>query len=233
MNTNEFIIYCVENEFKQEAINIKYIGAGSFGKVYKAETKNNAYIFKIYNKTGIAMKEVNSLKILSRNNAVKIPYIYFVHTSDTAFKKDVICMEFIEGKNALFNAKLLFASKKAKQKFAYDVINAMDEIHKIKNAKFGYIDNPAYESWTEFYREFANDIYNKAVIENQNGKFHKYILNTLTQAINNYDKIFDEEVNEAVLIHGDLNVMNIMVDKKFKITAFIDPLNSMYADREY
>ena len=48
-----------------------------------------------------------------------------------------------------------------------------------------------------------------------------------------FDMIFSEEVKEACLIHGDLNVGNIMVGKGYRITGFIDPLNSAYADMEY
>lgn len=48
-----------------------------------------------------------------------------------------------------------------------------------------------------------------------------------------YDFIFEGEVTEACLIHGDANVMNIMTKKPFELVGFIDPLDSMYADREY
>lgn len=48
-----------------------------------------------------------------------------------------------------------------------------------------------------------------------------------------FDVIFSEKVTDACLIHGDLNIANIMVGKGYEITGFIDPLNSMYADREY
>lgn len=48
-----------------------------------------------------------------------------------------------------------------------------------------------------------------------------------------FDVIFSEKVKTACLIHGDLNVGNIMVGKGYEITGIIDPLNSMYADREY
>ena len=48
-----------------------------------------------------------------------------------------------------------------------------------------------------------------------------------------FDVVFSEEVKEACLIHGDLNVGNIMVGKGYNINGFIDPLNSAYADREY
>lgn len=37
-----------------------------------------------------------------------------------------------------------------------------------------------------------------------------------------------------MLIHGDMNIMNIMADiHSFNLTAFIDPCDSMWADREY
>ena len=47
-----------------------------------------------------------------------------------------------------------------------------------------------------------------------------------------FDIIFSEEVRDACLIHGDLNLANIFIDNG-KLSAFIDPLNTMYADREY
>ena len=55
----------------------------------------------------------------------------------------------------------------------------------------------------------------------------------MREAWKKFDVIFSENVKDACLIHGDLNIANIMVGKKYKISGFIDPLNSMYADREY
>jgi fructosamine-3-kinase len=59
------------------------------------------------------------------------------------------------------------------------------------------------------------------------------VLNSLTKAISHFDDIFCCEIGEPTLIHGDLNVMNIMVDDNLIPVAFIDPLNTMFADREY
>lgn len=49
----------------------------------------------------------------------------------------------------------------------------------------------------------------------------------------NFDYIFSEPVKEASLIHGDLNVMNVMSDKRLNITAIIDPLECKWADKEF
>ncbi|MDE7215753.1 MAG: phosphotransferase, partial [Clostridia bacterium] len=59
------------------------------------------------------------------------------------------------------------------------------------------------------------------------------VIFSMRSAWSKFDVIFSEKVDEACLIHGDLNVANIMVCKKYKVNGFIDPLNSMYADREY
>lgn len=48
-----------------------------------------------------------------------------------------------------------------------------------------------------------------------------------------FDFIFSEPVPAASLIHGDLNVMNVLADKNLKPTAIIDPLESRWADKEY
>ena len=48
-----------------------------------------------------------------------------------------------------------------------------------------------------------------------------------------FDYIFSDKVETASLIHGDMNVMNIMSDKHLKPLAIIDPLESKWADNEY
>ena len=64
-------------------------------------------------------------------------------------------------------------------------------------------------------------------------KLDEGILAAMRAAMRKFDAIFCEEVKTASLIHGDLNIANIMVGKGGKLTGLIDPLNAMYADREY
>lgn len=213
---------------------LRFIGGGSFGKVYKADLNNHTtVVIKLYMVDGIAKKEAESLKLLSKNKVMKIPYVYFIKEKNRSFSYDCLCMEYISGTNALFNIKLLLSSQETKKKFADSVVDGLLAVHSVKNDKFGYADNPEYNTWNEYYKPFADDIYNKALSANKAGKFDTYILEVMTAAMQKYDDIFDKNVKEAVLIHGDINVMNIMVNKSLLPEAFIDPLNSMYADREY
>lgn len=212
-----------------------YIGGGSFGRVYRGVDKNTgkAYVFKLFLVPDMAEKEANAVKKLGETRAVKFPEIYFIRKRTPDIPVDCVCMEFVEGKNAFTNARMLLASKKEKRRFANEVVTALLKIHSVTSDKFGYIDNSNFDTWLDFYRPYAADIYEKAQNAEKEGKFDAYILKTMTAAYKKFDVIFSEDVTEASLIHGDLNVMNVMVDRKCRVTAFIDPLNSMYADREY
>ena len=67
-------------------------------------------------------------------------------------------------------------------------------------------------------------------------KNHKLSKNRL-EVLEEATKIFNSlpvEDSKPVLIHADLNIMNVMADPKtLKLIAFIDPNGCMWADREY
>ena len=65
------------------------------------------------------------------------------------------------------------------------------------------------------------------------GRLSGKVIEAMRAAWAKFDVIFSEEPERACLIHGDLNVGNIMVGRGYRLTGFIDPLNSMYADVEY
>ena len=65
------------------------------------------------------------------------------------------------------------------------------------------------------------------------GRLGRRALRAMENGWTHFDAIFSEPVEKACLIHGDLNVMNIMSDKKLHMTAIIDPLESKWADPEY
>ncbi len=145
----------------------------------------------------------------------------------------VLAMTFVEGENVLGPAFLL-KSKKQKDAFASAVIDGMLGWHSIKGKKFGTLSEPSYESWYEYYREEKQKPWLKALGElSEKGKFSRRRLALLTEATELFNSL-PEKVCEPVLIHADLNIMNIMADpKSFELTAFIDPCGSMWADRVY
>ncbi|MGN1195227.1 MAG: aminoglycoside phosphotransferase family protein [Acutalibacteraceae bacterium] len=175
-------------------------------------------------------EEAGQLEILSRHTSVKMPEVFFTYEDN---KTAVLAMSFIEGENAM-NPKFIFKSKEKKSDFAFQVIDGMLEWHSVKNKYYGFLNNPKHEKWKEFYIESFFEPRIKGLKELcENGKYPEKDLERLMTGA----EIFKKETAEPespVLIHGDLNIMNIMVDPKtMRVNGFIDPLDSMWADREY
>lgn len=220
-----------EEHLKEHIDGLKFIGGGSFGKVYKCtKCDGEAIILKAYHVSGMEKTEAQQLKLLGANTSVKMPQVYFTHNDDEIA---VLCMSFIDGKNAL-DPSFLLKSKTQKEEFAKDVVDGMLQWHSVKGEKFGYLENATYDSWKEFYIEnkVERDLFGLKKLMDK-GKYSKKNYDLLCRGL----EIFKEVANEPespVLIHGDLNIMNIMADPKtMKLTGFIDPCGSMWADREY
>lgn len=220
-----------EEHLSERIDGLKFIGGGSFGKVYKCtKTNGETIILKAYHVSGMEKTEAQQLELLGANTSVKMPQVYFTHNDDEIA---VLCMSFIDGKNAL-DPSFLLKSKTQKETFANDVVDGMLQWHSVKGEKFGYLENATYDSWKEFYIEnkVERDLFGLKKLMDE-GKYSKKNYDLLCRGL----EIFKEVANEPespVLIHGDLNIMNIMADPKtMKLTGFIDPCGSMWADREY
>ena len=218
-------------------VNVKkavYMGGGSFGRAVSVQCKDGQkLVVKFLRAKGMLEKEVHDLKLLARYSTIKIPNVLFTRSADAEIPVDCYGMELIEGKSAFFARGMLLMSKKRRKDFADKVTSALHAIHSCKNNKFGDTMNADCDSWLDYYRPFAAAVLRKAEEYFKAVKFEDKIIFAMRAAWKKFDIILSEEVKDACLIHGDLNVGNIMVGKGYKITGFIDPLNSAYADREY
>lgn len=221
----------VKNNLAADVSDLRYIGGGSFGKVYKATlSSGEAIALKAFRRQGAQQEEATQLRTLSQNTAVKMPEVLFIHADD---KTAVMGMSFIEGKNVL-NPMFLLKSKAQKARFAEDVVSGMLQWHNVKSEKFGDLNNPTYDTWHAYYRKEKQEPWLKALCElSDKGKYSRKNLDLLYRATELFNKVH-EEPESPVLIHGDLNIMNIMAESKtFTLTGFIDPCGSIWAHREY
>lgn len=222
------IIY---EKLNKEAIKIKFIGGGSYGRVYKVFLSDGENIaVKGYKLQKMHTEEAHQLDFLAKNTSVKMPTVLFTYEDDDTA---ILAMSFVEGQNVL-NPVYLLKSKRQKQRFADEVISGMLEWHSVTNDKFGSLLNPTYDSWYDYYKTERQEPWLKALKKiSDNGKFDKKKMQLLFDATRIFNSL-PKENTVPVLIHGDLNIMNIMADPKtFKLTAFIDPCGSIWADREY
>ncbi len=221
----------ISDKLSVQTQSVKFIGGGSFGRVYRAVLSDGRIIaVKAYRIQVSQYKEAEQLKILSENTSVKMPEVLFTYEDE---KTALLAMSFVEGENAL-NPAFLLKSKKQKEAFASAVIEGMLGWHSVKGEKFGCLSEPSYESWYEYYRKEKQEPWLKALGDLcEKGRFSRKRYGLLKEATELFNSL-PEENKEPVLIHGDLNIMNIMADSKsFALTAFIDPCGSIWADREY
>lgn len=221
----------ISEKLNKKAVRYEFIGGGSYGRVYKVLLSDGEIIaVKGYKLQEMQHEEAMQLDFLSKNTSVKMPEVLFTYENDDTA---ILGMSFVEGQNVLMPSFLL-KSKSQKQKFADEVISGMLEWHSITNDKFGSLSNPAYDSWYEYYKEEKQKPWLeglKALTEN--GKFSKKKMNLLLEATELFNRL-PQENTKPVLIHADLNIMNIMADPEtFDLIAFIDPCGSIWADREY
>ncbi len=221
----------ISDNLGRETTALKFIGGGSFGKVFRAEFRGGEIIaVKAFRIQGAQETEANQLRILSRNTDVNMPEVLFSYSDG---RVAVMAMSFIEGKNTL-DPGFLLKSKAQKKAYAESVVSGMLQWHSIKGEKFGGLDNPLYDTWLDFYKKEKQEPWLKALGELcDKGKYSRKKLELIHEATELFNSL-SEENREPVLIHGDLNIMNIMADPKtMRLTAFIDPCGSMWADREY
>lgn len=221
----------VKDSLKTEVKEISFIGGGSFGKVFKVTLSDTRVIaVKAFIKKGGQYQEASQLRMLSENTSVNMPEVLFEYADE---KTAVMGMSFIEGENAL-NPLFLLKSRRKKEAFADTVVTGMLGWHSVTGEKYGALENPSYNSWREYYINEKQKPWLKALAElSEKGKYSKKSLKLLADASEIYNAMSYED-DAPVLIHADLNIMNIMVvPRSLEVTAFIDPCGSMWADREY
>lgn len=236
LNVNEkhlrkLITEVVTKELKTEVSELNFIGGGSNGKVYKVLTADGKKIaVKAFREKGAQQKESNQLILLSENTRVRMPKVLFLHDDG---ESALMGMTFIEGRNVL-NPLFILKSRKQKEAFANDVVSAMLEWHSVKGEKYGDLDNPQYESWKEYYISEKQKPWLDGLSELAGkGRYGRKNLELLRSASEFFNSLPDE-AEAPVLIHGDLNIMNIMANpKNLELIGIIDPSGSILADREY
>ena len=65
-------------------------------------------------------------------------------------------------------------------------------------------------------------------------KLDNVVMKAVKLSYENFDKIFEDEIKQPTLIHGDYWMPNFIIDKKTtELLSVVDPFNVMWADPEY
>ena len=214
---------------------VKYLGGGSFGWAYFAETDGipGGAVMKACRTAGAAQREARELRLLGEDTLIPVPEVYFTFSATPEIPMDFICMQKMAGTDCFTHAGKLLCSKAKKAAFADRVTDAVRHWHRRENDRFGLIENPAFADWFDYYRPFAAEVLGQARDLTAEKNLPVSALEAMERAWAAFDGIFSEPVKTAALIHGDMNVMNVLSDRHLNPTAIIDPLESKWADPEY
>lgn len=216
----------VEKELNCKVLDISIIGKGANANVYKVKinTFPNCIAVKSSDYPQVIFDEYNKINFISSKVDCKLPKLYFFKEING---KGFLGMELIEGVEAS-QKNLIF--KRNKRKLANEIVDNLIKIHSVHNDKYGPIDNAVYNSWYEYYENFAK--------ETVNFTNNSDVSNTVKKAVNaayeKLPKIIGNDKNNATLSHGDYWLPNFIIDtKNMSLKGVIDPFNVMWTEPEY
>lgn len=233
MTMTDEIKEAVYSVLHKDVYAVRSLGAGEYGKVYAALTTGDpdTVAVKIYNRAGDNVKEALWYAALARSG-VDLPHIYGTYDG----QRSCIVMEYVNGCNASDSSGL---DKRGKDRIGEQIARAAATIHSLQGTGFGSVCNETdlrggtYDSWTDFYAPLAMKMSDNIACAHSEGLLSRRTVQLAEYAAANIAKFTAGSIIRPCLIHGDLNVENIMIDKKQeKLLCVIDPIDSMWGDPE-
>ncbi len=215
-----------EEKLNCKVSEMSVIGKGASGSVYKVKLNAEPYYIAVktsdYSK--LVFDEYSRIQFISSRVDCKLPKLYFAEEQNG---KGFLGMELIDGVEPSAKA-LIFKAKK--RKLANEIVDNLIKIHSAHNDKYGPVDNAVYNSWYEYYSEFAKDIVD---FTNRSD-----VSDTVKKAVNlAYERLYEiigDETDNAALTHGDYWIPNFIIDTKtMSLKGVIDPFNVMWTEPEY
>lgn len=229
INTEALIKKTISKNSGTQAKEILKLGKGASGSVYCATCESEQKIaVKISGHPDLMLQEFEMLKFLKEKTASKIPCVYFF---DELNGTGIIAMEYINGINGTDKSLKYSLNKRY---LAESIVNNLLVIHEAHNDSFGPYNNATFNTWQEYYKLFADRIYDFSRYMHSENKLDDIVMYAVELSYNNFDRIFYEDIHAPTLIHGDYWMPNFIIDKKsMELLSVVDPFNVMWADPEY
>ena len=229
MNT-DLIKSVVEKQMNTEVKQIRAVGKGASGSVYliKITTEPYEIAIKMSKYYDAISKEKKMLDFLSPKVSYKVPKTYFLHQeNDTVF----FGMEYIKGMSGKSKFINFVPSRKHLRN---SIIDALMNAQSVHNDKFGKYDNPVYDTWQEYYKDYFVDIYAFTKEKFEKNEIEPEIMEAVELINTNFDEIFSITNNIACLCHGDFWMPNLIIDFwKSELAGAVDPFDMLWAEPEY
>lgn len=229
MDTNIILNYVSDNtEFTP--IDISTVGKGASACVYKVNIEQEPYSLAVkYSSNAELLKqEYEQIKFINDRVDCKLPRLY--HFGECGNGTAVMIMELFDG----ISADGIKHIRKASKILPDMIVNNLLKIHTVHNDKFGPAENATYDTWYDYYSEFAGEIYDFVKQSYSENKISKKVFSAVELSYERLDKILGDCKGEPTLIHGDYWQPNFIVNPDtYELVGIIDPFNIMWAEPEY
>lgn len=204
---------------------------GTFGIVWEAllPSEPRRVIVKWQKSIGRGLLEKRQLEELRKYSVVKVPEVYYYHAATDDLPFDALVMEYIEGVPA---SEIDDPEHDAAERLAHDLVDILLSWHTVRNPLgYGDLDGPYYQKWTDHYGKRIA-IYH-STLHSMGNAAPVAMLDMADSAADITEDVLGSRCDQAVLIHSDFWLPNILVDPyTLQVTGVIDPLDAEWADRE-
>lgn len=229
MDTTAIMTYIAQNTmFKPTDISLS--GKGASACVYKVDVEEIPYgiAVKCSDNAELLKQEYQQIKFINDRVDCKLPRLY--HFGMCRDGSAVMIMEHFDG----VSASKLKKVRKAKESLPNEIVDNLLKIHSVHNEKFGPIDNAVYDTWYDYYSEFADEIYRFVKDSYENGRLRKKVFTAVSLSYEKRKEILRDTDGTPTLIHGDYWQPNFIVNPDtYALVGVIDPFNILWAEPEY
>lgn len=229
MDTTAIMTYIAQNTmFKPTDISVA--GKGASACVYKVDIEEIPYSIavKCSDNAELLRQEYQQIKFINDRVDCKLPRLY--HFGICRDGSAVMIMEHFDG----VSASKLKKVRKAKESLPNEIVDNLLKIHSVHNEKFGPIDNAVYDTWYDYYSEFADEIYRFVKDSYENDRLRKKVFTAVSLSYEKRKEILRDTDGTPTLIHGDYWQPNFIVNPDtYALVGVIDPFNILWAEPEY
>lgn len=229
MDTKIILDYISDHtEFKP--LSISAVGKGASACVYKVGIEREPYFIavKYSSNANLLKQEYEQIQFINDRIDCKLPHLY--HFGECGNGSAVMIMELFDG----ISADAIKHIRKASKVLPDMVVDNLLKIHTVHNDKFGPVDHAVYDTWYDYYSEFAAEIYDFVKQSYSENKISKKVLKAVALSYERLDKILYDSKGKPTLIHGDYWQPNFIVNPDtYALVGIIDPFNIMWAEPEY
>lgn len=208
------------------------LGAGEYNAVYSANADGREYAVKIAPKPEAAVltyeknmmaSELYWYKQIKENTSIRVPEIIYENTDKKIIPAEFFIMEKLDGTQM---DKTEFTDGE-KVESAREMARMAGEIHKIKNDKFGYIQNGLYDDWYQAFRAMISACIDDCKAAGRKTRRGEKLLKFADKYRNILEKV------ECTMVNFDIWWPNIICNRENGVMnyAWIDPERSFWGDR--